>query len=164
MPMHRISIALPHHKFSCAHMTVFPDGTKERLHGHNYTIAIAVEVDRIDLPAMIPFVAIKDAVAKLCAEWKEHVLIGAANPWLHIASDTAEAIDFTLCGKRYVLPREDVLLFPTDNISVETLSAHVATTLRERLAGALAGPHVHALEITVDENPGQGASTRLALR
>lgn len=162
--MHRISIALPHHKFSCAHMTVFPDGTKERLHGHNYTIAIALEVDRIDLPAMIPFVAIKAAVAALCGEWKEHVLIGAANPWLSIASDTAESIDFTLCGKRYVLPREDVLLFPLDNVSVETLSSHVAAVLRERLAAALSAPHVRALEIVVEENPGQGASTRLALR
>ena len=36
---HRISIAREQYKFSCAHMTVFADGTKERLHGHNYTIA-----------------------------------------------------------------------------------------------------------------------------
>ena len=30
-------------------MTVFPDGSKERLHGHNYTVEVAVEVDRVDL-------------------------------------------------------------------------------------------------------------------
>ena len=46
---HRIRIARAEHKFSCAHMTVFADGTKERLHGHNYTIALGVEVERVDL-------------------------------------------------------------------------------------------------------------------
>ena len=46
---HRIVIAREQYKFSCAHMTVFPDGTKERLHGHNYTIAVALEVDQIGL-------------------------------------------------------------------------------------------------------------------
>jgi len=48
---HRILIARAEHKFSCAHMTVFPDGTKERLHGHNYTIAVAIEVAGIELRA-----------------------------------------------------------------------------------------------------------------
>ena len=40
---HRISIAREQYKFSCAHMTVFADGTKERLHGHNYTVAIEID-------------------------------------------------------------------------------------------------------------------------
>ena len=31
------------------------DGTKERLHGHNYTIAVALDVARIDVAAMLPF-------------------------------------------------------------------------------------------------------------
>ena len=36
----RIHIARPEFKFSCAHMTVFPDGSKERLHGHNYIVVV----------------------------------------------------------------------------------------------------------------------------
>jgi hypothetical protein len=35
--------------------------------------------------------------------------------------------------------------------------------LRDRLASALAGPHVVALEVTVSESPGQGASVRIDL-
>lgn len=161
---HRLVLAREQYKFSCAHMTVFPDGTKERLHGHNYTVAVALEVDRIDLPAMVPFAPVKAALAELCAAWKEHVLIAAENPHLEIVRDDAELeLEFRLCGERYVLPRGDVLLLPVDNVSVEALAAHVAQLLAARLA-SLAAPHVRALEVTIEESPGQGASCELALR
>ena len=127
---HRLVIAREQYKFSCAHMTVFPDGTKERLHGHNYTVAVALEVDRIDLPAMMPFAPVKAALAELCAAWKERVLIAAKNPHLEIVRDDDELeLEFRLCGERYVMPRGDVLLLPIDNISVEALAAHVAELL-----------------------------------
>lgn len=156
MTRHRISIARDQYKFSVAHMTVFPDGTKERLHGHNYTIAIAIDVAQIDLPAMIPFAPIKDALRELCAAWKERVLLAAKNPFFEILADGDE-LEFRLCGERYVLPRQDALLLPIDNISVESLASHVAILLVERLK-VLDVPHVHALEVTVEESPGQGAS------
>jgi len=159
---HRIRIARAEHKFSCAHMTVFADGTKERLHGHNYTIAVALEVDRIDLASMIPFTPIKTAIRELCAAWKEHLLLAARNPWLTIVRD-ADELEFTLCGQRYVVPRGDALLLPIDNISVEALAAHVADLLRARLA-ALPLPHAGLLEVTIEESPGQGASCTVALR
>lgn len=158
---HRILIARAEHKFSCAHMTVFPDGSKERLHGHNYTVAIALEVDRIELAAMIPFAPIKAAVAALCRAWKEHVLLAARNPHFVVVHDSHE-LEITLCGERYVFPRGDVLLLPIDNISVEALAAHVADLLRAELAPHT-GPHVRALEVTIEESPGQGASCVLAL-
>jgi 6-pyruvoyltetrahydropterin/6-carboxytetrahydropterin synthase len=160
---YRISIAREQYKVSCAHMTVFPDGTKERLHGHNYTIAIALDVDRIDLPAMLPFSPIKAALAELCAVWKEHVLIAAHNPHFKLLRDDTE-LELTLCGERYVMPRGDALLLPIDNISVEALAAHIAEVLRDRLTAELSGSHVRALEVTVEESPGQGASCTLPLR
>jgi len=159
---HRIVIAREQYKFSCAHMTVFADGTKERLHGHNYTVAVALEVTRVDGDAMIPFAPLKAALAELCAEWKEHVLLAARNPRFELVRDDAE-LEFRLCGARYVLPRGDALLLPVENISVEALAAHVATRLRDRLAQVLAGPHVRTLEVTIEESPGQGSTCVLPL-
>jgi len=158
---HRIVIAREQYKFSCAHMTVFADGTKERLHGHNYTIAVAVQLDRADLASMIPFAPLKRALADLCAEWKEHLLLPMQNPFLEIVRDDHE-LEIKLCGERYVMPRGDALLLPIDNISVEALAAYIAALLAK--LPALAAPHVHALEVTVEESPGQGASCELSLR
>jgi 6-pyruvoyltetrahydropterin/6-carboxytetrahydropterin synthase len=159
---HRIVIAREQYKFSCAHMTVFPDGSKERLHGHNYTVAVAIEVDTVELAAMIPFTPVKAAIGELCAAYKERVLLAERNPHFEIVRDDGE-LEFKLCGERYVLPRGDALLLPIDNISVEALATHVATILKSKIA-ALAAPHVRSLEVTVEESPGQGASCELALR
>jgi 6-pyruvoyltetrahydropterin/6-carboxytetrahydropterin synthase len=158
---HRIRIARAEHKFSCAHMTVFADGSKERLHGHNYTIALEVEVERVDLASMIPFAPIKSVLRDLCAAWKEHVLLAERNPWFTIARDDRE-LEFTLCGERYVMPRRDALLLPIDNISVEALAAYVAGLVRDELV-RLALPAL-AIQVTIEESPGQGASCALALR
>jgi 6-pyruvoyltetrahydropterin/6-carboxytetrahydropterin synthase len=158
---HRILIARPEYKFSCAHMTVFPDGTKERLHGHNYTIAVALVVPRVELADMIPFAPIKAALGELCRAWKEHVLLAADNPYFALIRDDSE-LEFTLCGERYVVPRRDALLLPVDNISVEALAAHVAHVLRDEIIAL--GVKALALEVTIEESPGQGASTLLKLR
>ena len=159
---HRIRIARAEHKFSCAHMTVFPDGTKERLHGHNYTIAVAIDVDRVELSAMIPFAPIKAAIADVCRAFRERVLLAEKNPFFVVVRDAAE-LEFTLCGERYVLPRHDALLLPIDNISVEALAAHVAALLRDEVL-RLALPQAISIEVAIEESPGQGASCTLPLR
>jgi 6-pyruvoyltetrahydropterin/6-carboxytetrahydropterin synthase len=160
---HRIVIAREQYKFSCAHMTVFPDGTKERLHGHNYTVGIVIDLDSVALPDMLPFSAVKSALGELCAAWKERVLIAARNPHLVVVRDDAKEFEITLCGDRYVFPRGDVLVLPLDNISAEALAAHCAEMLRSSLAAVLA-PHATRLEVTVEESPGQGSTAILTLR
>jgi 6-pyruvoyltetrahydropterin/6-carboxytetrahydropterin synthase len=159
----RITIARDQYKFSCAHMTVFPDGSKERLHGHNYTVAIALELSDVSFAKIIPFAEIRAALAELCSSWKERVLLAAANPHYRLISHDATELEFTLCGKRYVLPAEDVLLLPIDNIAVEPLAGHCAEVLGEKLAEVLALPHVTALEVTISESPGQGATALMRL-
>jgi 6-pyruvoyltetrahydropterin/6-carboxytetrahydropterin synthase len=159
----RITIARDQYKFSCAHMTVFPDGSKERLHGHNYTVALALELSDTSFAKIIPFAVIRAALAELCSAWKERVLLAEHNPHYQLVRKDAEEIEFRLCGKRYVLPLEDVLVLPIDNIAVEPLAGHCAEVLRQRLAAILVLPHVTAFEVTIAESPGQGATAMLRL-
>jgi 6-pyruvoyltetrahydropterin/6-carboxytetrahydropterin synthase len=163
MARHRLLVARERYKFSCAHATIFPDGTKERLHGHNYQVAVALDVDDVGFDAMIPFAPIKIALGELCAEWKERVMIAERNRFVELVRRDATEIEVRMCGERYVLPAGDVALLPIDNISVEALAAHVAARLRVRLADVLARPHVRALEVTVTESPGQGASCTIEI-
>ena len=158
---YRVFIARDQYKVSCAHMTVFPDGSKERLHGHNYSIALALDVERVDLAAMIPFSSVKQSLAELCLAWKERVLLAANNPYYTLIRDDHE-LEFTLCADRYVLPRGDALLLPIDNISVEGLAVHVAELLRDKIS--VLSPHILGFEATVAESPGQGASCSISLR
>ncbi len=143
-------------------MTVFPDGTKERLHGHNYFVALTLELSDVSFERFIPFGVVKKRLGELCLEWKERTLVATKNPFFEELRDADGEYEFRLCGKRYVLPREDVLLLPIDNISVESLAGHLSEELLVRL-GSLVTDAVVGLEFEVSEVPGQGASTIIDL-
>lgn len=150
-------VAREQYKFSCAHMTVFPDGTKERLHGHNYQVGATLELSDVSFASMIPFAAIKDALGAICNAFRERVLLAEKNPYFELVRDDGDELELRLCGKRYVMPREDALLLPIDNVAVEPLAAHIADVLLATLGDVLPREIVVALEVSVHESPGQGA-------
>lgn len=160
-PRYRIEVARERYKFSCAHMTVFPGGRKERLHGHNYYLAAAVDLEDIAFESMVDFAVIKSALGELCDEWKEHLLLAEHNPHYERVRESDGEIEFRLCGKRYVIPADEVIALPIDNVSVEALAAHATDRLHRQLAPFL-GPAV-GLEVRIEENPGQGGSCYLDL-
>lgn len=139
-------------------MTIFPDGTKERLHGHNFRMAASVELPASPSAPMLDFARVKAVLAELCAELREHLLLPANAPQLRILRSDDRELEFELCGARYLSPAPDVLLLPMTNVVVEQLAHYlwqrVASALRQELldAGAI------RLEVTVTEAPGQGAS------
>ncbi len=144
-------------------MTVFPDGSKERLHGHNYYLSLTIELESIQFESMIDFGPVKEALAELCGTWKERTLLAANNPFFEIVSDSKEEIEFRLCKERYVLPRGDVLLLPIDNLAVEPLADLACDRLLDALGDCLKPEVVRAIEVTIEENPGQGATSRREL-
>jgi 6-pyruvoyltetrahydropterin/6-carboxytetrahydropterin synthase len=154
---HRIVVSRAEHKFSCAHMTVFPDGRKERLHGHNYAVSVAIDLGAIGFEQLIDFGAIKRAVSAECAEWRERTLIAGKSPRLERLSREAGELEMVLCGKRYVLPEEDALVLPVDNTTTEALAELWVERLVARLGSVLRGSVALGLEVRIEESPGQGA-------
>jgi 6-pyruvoyltetrahydropterin/6-carboxytetrahydropterin synthase len=155
----RIQIRKEALKFSSAHMTVFADGTKERLHGHNYRTVAKLEFERFSVKEMLPFAELKAEMRKICAEWDERVLLASACPFMKLLTNDGPSVDLELCGKRYVFPRDEVVFLPTDNVTTESL----AKIFAERLASSLSRPaleraKVRSLEVSVEEMLGQGAS------
>ena len=62
-------------KFSCAHFLIFPDGSKERLHGHNYQVVAEVDGNLSEFGLVIDFKMVKPIIKALCDELDEHWLI-----------------------------------------------------------------------------------------
>ncbi len=145
-------------------MTVFPDGSKERLHGHNFNVNVALDLGAVGIEHLLDLGIVKKHVDALCREWNEHLLIGELCPALVIVRRDEHEVELTLCGKRYVAPAEDVLFLPLDNIIVENLSIEFARRLAERLAPALHGGQVTGLEVDVREARGQGGTFYLSLQ
>jgi 6-pyruvoyltetrahydropterin/6-carboxytetrahydropterin synthase len=139
---HRIFVSKDVLKFSSAHMTVFPDGTKERLHGHNFQVMLEFELETIQLASLLDFGVVKQT------------------PALELIRQDAGEVEFKLCGKRYVVPADEVELLPLENVVVETLAEEMAFRLVERLGSHLKQDVVAAMIVTVSESAGQGGSYR----
>jgi 6-pyruvoyltetrahydropterin/6-carboxytetrahydropterin synthase len=145
-------------KFAASHMTVFPDGTKESLHGHNYVPSLTVKVREASFEATIPFSRLKAGMRKIAAAWDEKVLVATRNPYHETLRNDGREFEFRLCGKRYVLPTDEVVLLETDNISCETLARAYFDILSDELGDELRSPNILSVSVFIEETPGQGAA------
>jgi 6-pyruvoyltetrahydropterin/6-carboxytetrahydropterin synthase len=155
---HRIHIQKEALKFSSAHMTVYPDGQKESLHGHNYSVRFSVDLKDISLKQMISFSEFKLHMKNICKQWDEKVLLARDCPFFKITHHTANEIEFVLCEKRYVLPSDETVLLPLDNITTETLAFEFCRLRVEGLKSTLTSSSVSAIHARVEEIPGQGST------
>jgi 6-pyruvoyltetrahydropterin/6-carboxytetrahydropterin synthase len=137
--------------FSAAHFSIH-QGRSERLHGHNYRVSLRARGTLNAEGTVVDFAALKSALRTLCAALDEHMLVPTRSP--HVAvEETTEGVVLTEGGRRFVIPREDVVLLPVVNTTCECLAAHLLGGLRHQL-----GATPYRLELRVDEFPGQGAS------
>jgi 6-pyruvoyltetrahydropterin/6-carboxytetrahydropterin synthase len=150
---YRVRLAKQDFKFSVAHLTLLADGGAERLHGHDYTIAVEVEGDDLDETGLLIDVArLKEQVRKACARLDEHVLLPEASPVLGLEVGP-EQVELRVAARCYRIPRRDVILLPIRNVSMELL----AKLLFEELAPGLRGSRAIRMAIEVSETPGQSA-------
>ena len=144
-------------KFSGSHFTIFSETTAERLHGHNYYVAVDIAVDDISEPLGIAFDFndVKPTIKHLCDELDEYVLIPESSPNLKIKTSARE-VEVVFAKKRYVFPIEDVRLLPLVNLTTEELARYFAVELRGRLSDILSKNRtIRKLAVSIKETQGQ---------
>jgi 6-pyruvoyltetrahydropterin/6-carboxytetrahydropterin synthase len=161
-------VARPQYKFSAAHMTVFPDGSKERLHGHNYQLAARLFLRDVSPAVLCDFAIVKAGLRTICETLNERTLVAMHNPHLVISVEESgkngrRQVHISHRDGEYRLPLSDVALLPLDNVTSERLAEHCLLGLSAYLRAELP-PSVRAaiaeIEVEVEELPGQGASYR----
>jgi 6-pyruvoyltetrahydropterin/6-carboxytetrahydropterin synthase len=85
-------------------------------------------------------------------------MLAEQNPYLQILARDDNEIEFRLCGRRYVLPAEDVIILDVDNVTVENLSVVFANQMVGRLGETLTRDVVEGIEVQVLEIRGQGGT------
>ncbi|MCK5942971.1 MAG: 6-pyruvoyl tetrahydropterin synthase family protein [Planctomycetes bacterium] len=149
-----ISIEKDYLKFSAAHFLIFPDGTAERLHGHNYKVFVDLHTELDEHGLVVNFKEIKPLVRELCDELDEHLLIPGEHPVL-TAEVVGEHYEIRYRERRYLIPKEEVIVLPIGNSSAEYLAAWFGRTLRERMRKVWPGLVVQRLSVGVEETKGQ---------
>ena len=159
-----VSVTKDHLVFASAHFITFAGHRCEGLHGHNYRARVTVEgaLDE-EVWFVFDFVAIKHIMKRLCDEIDHKVLLPLQNPKVQVAEDGG-TVHVAYEGKpRYVFPRNDCALLPITNTTVEMLAEMLTDRLRAELE-ATGGRGITAIEMEVEENFGQSAVYRVALR
>lgn len=142
-------------KFSAAHFLIFPDGTAERLHGHNYRVYVALEARLSPHGLVLDFQHIKPLIRELVGELDEHWLLPEHHPELRIERRADGIVEVRYRERYYAAPAEDVKLLPINNTSAENLAAWLARRLLERLRGRHPDLVVSSLSFGVEETAGQ---------
>jgi len=150
-----IEIEKEYLKFSAAHFLIFPDGTAERLHGHNYRVYASIEARLSPHGLVIDFQHIKPIIRRMVDELDEHWLLPGEHEELRIEERPDGVVEVRYRERFYAAPREDVIVLPLNNTSAENLSAHLGRDLFERLRGAFPEVDVRTMEVRVEETAGQ---------
>jgi 6-pyruvoyltetrahydropterin/6-carboxytetrahydropterin synthase len=137
--------------FSAAHFSI-DQGRSERLHGHNYLVRLWVSGRVGGEGTVVDFSVLKSALRDLCAELDERMLVPTLSPRIQV-DESDDGVALTEGSRRFLIPRDDVVLLPVVNTTCECLAAHLLGALRQRL-----GATEQRLRLLVEETPGQGAS------
>lgn len=145
-------------KFSAGHFTIFSATERERLHGHNFTVGCALTGEVGPDGIIADYRLYKRRLEALCDAWNEILLLPARSPHLDIET-AGDEVTVRFDGRRMILPREDVMLLPVRNVTLEELSWLLMQALVEDRA-ALAAHRIVEIVLRVGSGPGQWASSR----
>src|SRR5262249_5870711 len=140
---------------SAAHFLIFPDGTAERLHGHNYRVYTEIDAALSRHGLVLDFKQVKPLIRRLVDELDEHWLVPGQHDVLRVSPLPEGRIEVRFRERVYAAPTEDVLVLPVNNISAENLATHLGRELRRRIEAEFKGVVVRALRLAVEETAGQ---------
>ena len=150
-----IELSKEYFHFSAAHFLIFPDGSAERLHGHNYRVYVDIEAELTRFGLVIDFKRVKPVVREIVDELDEHWLVPGEHPELAVDDPEPGVREIRYRERTYRVPAEDVLVLPLNNTSAENFSTFIGRELRRRLAERFVDVDVKELVVGVEETPGQ---------
>src|SRR5437588_690226 len=152
---YRVRLEKEQHVFSAAHFITFNGDVCERLHGHNYRVAVEVEGPLDKNQYVIDFIALRDELRTITDELDHRVLLPTSHPLIRVtASDQEVQAIFTPDGRRWIFPRGDCVLLPVSNTTAELLANYIGQRLLAAIQGRM-GLKPTRLQVAVDENQGQ---------
>ncbi|WP_095140671.1 6-pyruvoyl trahydropterin synthase family protein [Legionella spiritensis] len=143
-------------KFSAGHTTLFSATEREPLHGHMYTVYLALTTWVEENGMTFDYRYYKDRIHQLCRHLNQTFLMPKFSPFLTFAEDDTYYY-FTFNHKKIPFLKEDVTIMPLTNITVEELSRwFVEELIKDR--EELIRHRIEKIVIKVFSAPGQSAS------
>jgi 6-pyruvoyltetrahydropterin/6-carboxytetrahydropterin synthase len=151
----RVRVTKDHLVFSAAHFITFAGNICERLHGHNWRVAVEVAGPLDENHYVFDFIALRDTAQAIVGELDHSLLLPTRHPRIHVTAGPTE-VETRFEDRRWILPREDCRLLPIENTTAELLAQWFADELQRRLPAADLA-RLTELQVEIEENFGQWA-------
>jgi len=143
--------------FSAGHFTIFSKTEREQLHGHNYYVSIAFKFAIKDNGLSFDYRDYKKKIQALCEQLDRYLLLPAHSEYLKLEEDG----DYWIAHfnhKKLPFLKEDVVILPLTNITIEELSYWFLQKILEEKS--IEGDGISGITVKVWNGPGQsgGAS------
>jgi len=158
----RVRVTKDHLVFSAAHFITFNGNICERLHGHNWRVAVEVAGPLDENQYVFDFIALRDTTQRIVNELDHRMLLPTKHQTIRVKEEVAE-VEVRFEERRWVFPREDCVLLPIENTTAEKLASWIGGRLREQIP-QLTTAGMSSLRVEVEENFGQWAICEVDLQ
>lgn len=145
-------------KFSAGHFIIFSDTRRETLHGHNYTLQVALTASLCAPGITLDYRIFEEKLIQYCEQLHLRFLIPTHSPYLKIAEDD-QNYEIIFNHESMWLLKKDVILLPIENISLEALSQWFVDQCAQDQA-FLSQYHIKKIVIRVLNGPNHGAEAQ----
>jgi 6-pyruvoyltetrahydropterin/6-carboxytetrahydropterin synthase len=125
-----IAIAKDYLHFSAAHFTIFSEGERENLHGHNFQVRCEIQSPLGENGLCFDYNLVKSRLEALCEGLDEQVLMPGRSPYLSIEPEGDYQVVVFGTERIPFLPR-DLRVLPIANVTIEALSQWFLVQLRQ---------------------------------
>ncbi len=156
-----VRVTKDHLVFSAAHFITFNGNVCERLHGHNWRVAIELTGPLDENRYVFDFIALRNALQLIVEGLDHRVLLPTEHKTIRVeASETEVTARFE--DRRWVFPREDCVLLPVENTTAELIARWIGGQLRATF-DTQAAQSLELMRVEVEENFGQWAICEMPL-
>jgi 6-pyruvoyltetrahydropterin/6-carboxytetrahydropterin synthase len=143
-------------KFSAGHFTIFSATERENLHGHNFTVSVAIEGVVNDNGMLADYGVYKRWVIERCKAWNETFMLPGESPHLRIERHDG-GITAHFADEQIPFLARDVTILPAKNITLEELARLFGEGLVDD-GDRLKGDGIVGIVVKCASGPGQWAS------
>jgi len=143
--------------FSAGHFTIFSATEREQLHGHNYYVSISFKLLINDNGLSFDYRHYKKKILALCAQLDRHFLLPGQSRYLQLEDNN----DYWIAHfnhKKIPFLKEDVIILPLSNITIEELSRWFLENILED-KNDIEAHGIRGITVKVYNGPGQSGGT-----
>ncbi len=142
--------------FCAGHFITYNGDHCERIHGHNYRVAVEVEDDLDENHYVFDFIALKDLMRELTNELDHRMLLPTTSTKVRL-EEAGTNVVVRYQDRHWSFPKDECALLPIANTTAELLADYLGCRLRERFVErGLSIPRL--MKVEVEESFGQSAT------